>query len=418
MLRNPIQRNHDANNTGGGNNAGTDVSDLMDDNDIVGKKDNSSTDASKTDNKDAGNNSSTATNNATQAAAKPAEGVKTDDKKDDQTFDTPKAVTVNDVTYQLNDKGDAIDKDGNIVKTKEELDALEKAQDEENEVPLVEELVQKSGRKILDDKGKPKTYEDTIEGILEFTTDLGIQKANEEYKKRVNKYPEARDFIAYLERGGNANDYFKKQSTAWSNFRFDEKNDDHLLNAIVTELVSKGVPKEQAEFTAQNYKDTDKLKDFGKAAYQRLVKAEQDSKAAEEAKYQQIAQKEAETEAKYWSTVQEVIKKGTLNNITIPETDRESFYNYVAAAANDERQSQAEIDANKLPVEQQLQLSYLVYRKFDLGKLLSNAVNTAKAKSLRERTRSGQSGVGGGEGVDKSQYTKTNNADISLDTIL
>ena len=416
MLRNPIQRNHDANNTGGGNNAGTDVSDLMDDNDIVGKKDDnlSSTDASKTDNKNAGNNSSTATNNT----AKPANEGKTDDKKDDQKVDAPKAVTVNDVTYQLNDKGDAIDKDGNIFKTKQELDALEKAQNEEDEIPLVEELVQKSGRKILDDKGKPKTYQDTIEGILEFTTDLGIQKANEEYEKRVNRFPEAKDFLAHLERGGKAADYFKSQSSAWSNFQFDEKNDDHLLNAIVSELVSKGLPKEQAELTAQNYKDTNKLKDFGKAAYQRLVKAEQDNKAVEEAKYQQIAQREAENEAKYWSTVQEVIKKGTLNNITIPETERENFYNYVAIAANEERQSQAEIDANKLPIEQQLQLSYLVYRKFDLSKLLSNAVNTARAKSLRDRTKSGQSGVGGGEGVDKSQYTKTDNADISLDTIL
>jgi hypothetical protein len=416
MLKNPIQRNHDANNVGGGNNAGTDVSSLMDDDDVVGKPaaNATSTEPAKIDKPD-GNNSSTATNNTPPASSTTAPA-KADDTQKDKPAETPKAVTVDDVTYQLNDKGDAVDKDGKIVKTKEELDTLEDEQ--EDELPLVDELLQKSGREILDDKGKPKKFPDTIEGILELTNDLADDKAKEAYEKRINRHPAAAEFVKYLERGGDPAEYFKAQSTAWSNFKFDEKNDDHLTNAIVAELVSRGIPKDQAEFTAQTYKDTSKLKDFGKAAYQRLVKTEVDARAAKEQQDLQITTNEAIKEKQYWDSVQEVVKKGKLNNVTIPETDRENFYNYVAIGVNEERQSQAEIDANKLPIEQQLQLSYLVYSKFDLGKLLTNAVKTERAKSLRDRTRTDQKGLGGGESVDKSQFNKTTDADISLDTIM
>lgn len=422
MLRNPIQRNHDANNTGGGNNAGTDVSDLLDASDLLDKPASAapSQEPAKVDKKADDNNGTegtkTTTPAATTKAAEPA--AKKDDTEPVKKVDEPKAVTVDDVTYQLNDKGDAVDKDGNIVKTKEELNELERQQDQDNEIPLTEEILQKSGYKILDEQGKPKSYEDTPEGLLELTNDLAVQKANQEVKKFFSKYPAVVDFAKHLERGGTKEEYFKVQAGSWRNIKFDEKDETQLTNAIVTELVSKGVPREQAEFTAKNYKDTDKLKDFGKAAYQRLVKSEEDADAAKDAQDQKAIQEYNQRQEAHWKNVQGIVSKGKLNNITIPETDREKFYNYVAIAANEQGQSQVEIDATKLPIEQQLELDYFVFKGGDLGKLIANAIKTDKARSLRDRTKSGQSGLGGGEGVDKSQFTKTKDADISLDTIL
>lgn len=444
-----IQRNHDANNAGGGNNAGaTDLSGLGigDDKSLA----NSST-TTNTDNNggqgNTNNNSDTGETAEVKAAREAAEqaantklkadeetakkfgGVKLDANgnavdatgkvvktaEEIKTASAPTAVTIDNVTYQLNEAGDAIDKDGKVVKTKVELDALE---NEEVEIPLVDELQQKSGYKLLDDKGQPKKYEDTPEGWLQLTNDIAVEKNKESIKKFFETYPDLEDFANHLKRGGLKEDYFKKQTTSWTNTKLDEKNEEQLTNVVVTDLMATGMSKEQALETAKLYKDTDKLKEFGKAAYTRLTTAEKAKETAAEQEYnQRVAEENKKIEA-HWTNVQAVIKKGTLNNITIPESDREPFFEYLAIDADGNGNSKSAIERSKMPVELQLQLDYLQFKKFDLKTLITNAVKTEQANTLRKRTKGTQSGVGGGEGVDKTKLTKPNDANISIDTVV
>jgi hypothetical protein len=406
------QRNHDPNNTGGGDNGGLDLSGLgIGDDDDLGSKPAKVPTAI-----DDGKKETTPATSPEpkKVEEKPVEPTKVE-KKDEVPAEEAKAVTVDDVTYQLNDKGDAIDKDGNIFKTKEELDSL---QAQEDELPLVEEILQKSGYKFTDDKGKPKVYDDTPEGLLDLANDIATEKNKVSIKKFFDQFPSVKEYAEHLQRGGTDDQYFQKRSTSWTNVKFDEKDEALLTNAVVAQLMTTGMTKEHAEATAKLYKETDKLKDFGKAAYTTLVNSEKEKDRLDKADFEKRQKEQEDKDTKHWNNVKSVITKGALNNITIPETEREEFFNYIAFAADESGNAKADIDEANLPIEQKLQIKYLIFKGVNLDALIKNAVKTDKARSLRDRTRSGQKGLGGGEGPDKTKYTKVSGDDISLETVI
>lgn len=445
MLK-PIQRNHDANNSGGADNAGNlDQFNLTDDDLSTGTKgtsnssqQNSSSQQSSQNNQQ-GANSNNQTPEQVEAAKKLAAnteiaklhgGTKLDDKGnvlDDkgtvvktaeqiqQANNSPVQVEVDGVKYSLDKDGNALSQDGKVFKTKAELDSMSA---QEDELPLIDEMIQKSGVVIKDaTTGKPKIYEDTTEGLLQWANDLADFKVENSNKKLLTRYPQLNDLTRHLDQGGKVEDFYKKQSTAWSNVEFDEKNDDHLTGVIVAELVGKGIPKDQAEITAKTYKDTDKLKEFGKAAYTRLVNGEKTAKAEETKKYnEELAAEEVKTN-NHWSNVNSIIKKGTLHNITIPEADREAFFNYKALAANDNGYSKADIAKANLPIEQELQLDYLIFKGFDLKKLIAIGVQEEKVRTLRSRRTAHESGAGGGQGANNANNSKAD-VDVSIDSVL
>lgn len=421
------QNNHDANNTGGGNNAGADLSGLgttADDLGIVSKGNNNSnsqdSNSSNQNSQQNSNTNNTGTTNSTdkdknnQNASSDSGNNNSTDGNDTNQEDKPKAVEIDGVSFEIDKDGNAVDKDKKIVKTKAEIDALIIANEE---IPLVEEVLQKSGYKILGDNGKPKVYEDSTEGLLALATDIANEKAKVVTRKFFDKFPRVEDFAKHLERGGTETEYFAKQSSAWSNVKFDDKNEDQLTGAVVAELTGQGISKEQAELTAKMYKDTDKLKQYGKEAYGRLVGKEKADDAKKEADFNTQLALDKDAEDKHWNNVNQVIKKGTLHNIIIPETDRDEFFSYIAFAADENGNSKAAIDRDKLPLEQQLQLDYLLFKGFDLKKLISSAVKQEKVLSLRSRMAQNQKGASGGEGVNKGNYAKPNDVDVSIDNL-
>ena len=431
-----IYRSPDADNTGGGNNAGLDLGGLGlgDDSLVQGKQASGNAGAANDGangqnsqgNAGTGNSANASNQQAIDDAAKKA----ADDKaKADATAAAsgagansgqqnaaPTAIEVEGVTYQIDAKGDALDKDGKVFKTKDEITALAAAQ-QADDLPVVEEVIQRFGITPLDDKGQPKKYEDSVDGIFALANDIAVEKARQDRTKFFTDFPEVADYAKFLARGGDKNEYFKKQSSSWSNIQFDSKNESHLTDAISAELLASGMTKEQVDLTVKMYKDTDKLKEFGEPAYKRLVAQERVKDQQQEQTYREgIAQEQAKMDA-HWNTVNSVIKKGTLHNIIIPEADRDAFFSYVAFDADGNGNSKEFLERGKLPVEQQLQLSYLQFKGFDLQKLIATAVKSEQTKTLKLRLSKGQQGVGGGEGIDKGKYSKPNAADVDINKL-
>lgn len=328
-------------------------------------------------------------------------------------------VEIEGIKYKLDNKGNALDSKGFIHKTKEQIDSMVSVEDEE--LPLVEEFIQKTGYEILDDKGQPKKFDDTIEGIIEAAKEVGKIEARKLYDNLIEQDPEFQEFIDYKKRGGSLKGFAEKKTDSWRSVKLDDNNELQLMDVVVADLVASGQDEEQAKLTAEMYKDTKRLKDFGKKAYQRLTSNEDIQEKEEQEEFVKQQQQQQENIKQHWDNVNEVIKKGSLKNIIIPEADKDSFFNYIAKKADDKGHSQATLDRGKLPIEQLLQLDYLQFKGFDLSKLIQTAVKTEKARSLRLRVeRGGNSGTGGGEGINTNAYGKPNsNLDgISLDSIL
>lgn len=353
---------------------------------------------------------------ADKAAADAAAKEEADKNKNSGTDDTkPEAVELDGVKYKLNPTGDAVNEKGEVVKTKAELDALESSQ--EDEIPIVDEYLQKVGIEVLDENGKPKKFEDSVEGLIEANKAVAKIQATKEFDGLLNSDPRFKKYFDYLRMGGDEKEYFAQRANSWADVKFDENNEAMAINAVVQNLVNRGINKQEAELTAQMYKETNKLKEFGKGAYTSLVDAEKTADAKREQDFIANQKREQEEIVNHWTNIKSVIDKGTINNITIPDSEREAFYKWQALAVKDGL-SQAQLDAGTMPIEQSLLLEYLRFKKFDFSNLIKAGVGTERVKSLRTRLAREQKGAGEGEGPDKGKITKPTDFPLSLESVI
>lgn len=325
-----------------------------------------------------------------------------------------KALELEGKTYKIDEKGNAVDESGKVIKTKEEIIAIASEQEKE-ETPLVVELIKRSGYTPLDEQGKPKQYEDTEEGLLSLTNDIATIKAKNAEKAFFEKFPDIAEYTLFRQQGHTAEEYFKRQSNSWSNVKLDTTDKEQLRTIVIEGLVKSGIDKKQAEMTAKLYEDTDQLKTFGEAAYNKLVKDEKTIIANEQQQYDQQRINYDNQVTAYWNNTKEIVNKGKLHSINIPEAERNNFFNYIAISTDENGNSQKDIALSKLTNEQRLELDYLVYKGLDLGKMIQNAIKTEQAQTLRMKISKQQQGAGGGQGV--SPIGKPGDLDVSMDTL-
>jgi hypothetical protein len=327
--------------------------------------------------------------------------------------DSPEAITIGEETYKLDKNGNAIDTTGKVIKTKAEIDTLlaEQAADE----PITEAVLKKAGVTLVDDKGQPLKFEDSEDGLVQLGIALGKKFGEDQFQQFIESDPEFKEFVEYKKTGGKLGDFIQKKTESWKAFKLDDGNEQQLLNVVTADLMAAGYSEERAKQTAEMYKETKRLKEFGKEAYDRLVAAEDAEEKERIQTFKQQQENHTKMVTEHWNKVNETITKGDLEGISIPETDKKPFFEYLSVAVDDKGNSKKTIERSKLPLGRLLQLDYLQYKGFNLNELVKLAVKTSNAKTLRQKVKDHNAGAGGGEGIDKNKYQKPNTDAITLD---
>jgi hypothetical protein len=322
--------------------------------------------------------------------------------------------------FKLDENGNALNEDGTIFKSKEELDAINAGNtngSDDTVLPLIEEIIQLNGIQILDDKGQPKVYADTIQGVIEYSKDVAKFEAENSQKEFFNRLPQVKEFAQHLINGGKEEDFYKAKTASWKNYTLDTANEAQLIEVITQDLIAKGQTPDEAADIVTLYKDSNRLEEKGKAAVESRRKAEEVSNAqkAEKEKQESLA-----TQAKieqYWKGIETTIKTGKLQNIVIPEADKNAFFNYMSVAVDKNGNSQYDLDEMMSKPEDDLQYKYLRFKKFDLSKLVKNATGTSQARSLRERIEKEKSGTNNGGGETTKETVSPNDVNISFESV-
>lgn len=316
--------------------------------------------------------------------------------------------------FKLDEKGNALNEDGTIFKSKEDVEASL-----QNEIPpLIDEVIELNGIQILDEDGNIKKYEDSTQGIIEYTKDVAKQEILNAQKAFFEMFPQAKELALHLENGGTEEEFYKAKTASWKHFQLDTENENQMFELVINDLVTKGHSKEEAEELATIYKDTNKLVEKSKVALEN--KKSEEIKLEKQKKIDADKQEELREieEQKQWTLINDTIKKGTLKNITIPEAEKDGFFKYLAVAVTKEGQSQVMLDKAKRDLEFELQLDYLRYKKFDLKSLITNAVKTQKALSLRERIANSKGNTNASGGVKPIQNVNPNDVEISVESLI
>lgn len=292
------------------------------------------------------------------------------------------------IKLSKNDKGELVDNTGKVLKTKEQVDEFEYQQ-----LPVIKQVINRVGVIPLGEDGKPKEYEDTTDSLVEYAMDvipLQVQAS-------LNKlYPDVKDYITHRHNGGTAEDFFiNRVQNDYKSWVLDDKNEDSMLSIITKDLQVKGHSVADADELAKLIKDSgaDKLKEKAKASLASLQAYQTQTETAKQAQIDAARQANIDAEKTYWREVGTIINKGNLEGVQISEAMKQPFIDYISKPVDKQGNTQADLDAKEESVARGLQIDYLRMMKFDFTKLISNMAKTNQVKTLSEHLKKNQKGI-------------------------
>lgn len=339
---------------------------------------------------------------------KPTEKVD-DDTKDnkDTKLVAGTSIEVGDETYTIDDKGNVIDKNGNIYKEASEvqnwLDSFESVDDSTNELSIstIQEMV---GVEITDDNDKPIQFDNTPEGIKSYL-DAVIETAKEEhYETAINtlyqKYPIIPEVLNYYIANGNSLEGFgevpdrsnivveednEAQQEAIVRLAWRERNQRGDVNSYIEYLKSAGSLYATAVDELSAIQESDK-------AYREDLKA----------KAEAIEMQRVEEMKNYWNGVYETINSRRIAGYEIPESiivnrngqkisvTPNDFFNYLYRVDNEGKSAYVRDLENETPEsrrEDEILRAYLKFVGGNYSNLVNMAINKEQVAKLKLKAK-------------------------------
>lgn len=332
--------------------------------------------------------------------------------KETEIKEIPEEFISNDDSDDSEEK-DLEDESIEVEETKEEEDDKDTSKDDEEEISEIDddsieedkdiEYSYKALANFLAEEGAID-FEDSedIEDTPDIIKDAVFNTAKnmvEEYKESIPE--EGKDFLDYLEKGGDPSKYFQSLERP---IDFNELNleDDKNQKRVVGELLkSQGYSDDEIKETIQDYEDGLILEKQAKLASKKL------EKVYEKKKEQLIAsqQKEIEDRNKNAETYINEIKNtistsDSLGGLSINNSDKKSFEKYLLQR-DKEGLTQYEKELKDNPIKTQLELAYLKFKKFNFAKV-ANKVKTDEARRIKGLVKSKDATTKGGSKRVKS----------------
>ena len=249
-----------------------------------------------------------------------------DNKDNESELAAGTELQVGEDVYTVDEKGNVIDKDGNIFKEAKDVKewiASFDAQEEVNENELTIQSIQKAlDITITDENDNEIEFENTPEGVKAYVEQVIETSRQEHYETAIEslyqKYPFVEDMINYYEANGQSLDGYNEVPDR-SNVTIDENNEaqqEYIIRTAWKEQNRRG----NVDSYIQYLKSTGNLLATAQDELEGLQEAEKQyreemKKKAEEAKAANIEQAKA-----YWNNVHEIVKSREIAGYNIPES--------------------------------------------------------------------------------------------------
>lgn len=283
---------------------------------------------------------------------------------------------INSNELSLDNAGNQVDSEGNIIKSAYEI-AVENT--------VVNKLAKESGYNLVDEEGNPKIYTDDDEGFKDLTNDLSAERFQNFKQEFFGQNPVLTEVAKHL-LSGNTLDTFQ-EARDYTSIDVTQISDAEKESYIRRSFEIRGMDKTQTDNMLQLIKDSNSLTDQAKIALPALQAYDDERISNRDVEYQKTIEQRNQEIEQHWDNVDTIIKEGKVSNITIPDADKEEFYDYISTAVDDRGNSKESLDKTKETLEQQLAYSYLRFKGFDLSKLVKTQVNKDKVLSLKERIK-------------------------------
>lgn len=332
----------------------------------------------------------------------PADENRQKDEKVESAYEAGTVINIGDDAYTVDDKGNLVDKDGQIFKEAKDVDAYLKEfeiKEADDTTFDINSIIEQVGVKVTDEDGKEITFDNTPEGVAAYIKEVNEVKKSEYAKAGVEalieQYPIINDFLNYYIANGNSYEGFGEQKDR-SSIVIDENNEAQQ-EAIIREAWKESKRNGDVNAYIKYLKDTNQLKDIAKSELEGLQEYDKQIKEQIAKEAQENLIKEQQAQEQYWNMVKETINSKQIAGYKLPEVillnkdDKQvtaslnDFYNYVYQV-DDEGYSRYEralmAKDVKARCEQQLLAAYLEFTGNDYTSLVNLALADEKKKQL------------------------------------
>ena len=319
-------------------------------------------------------------------------------------FDTILKESLEEDEVAMDAEGNQIDAEGKIVKTKVEL-AVENT--------VVNKWHAESGYEFVDEQGNTKIYTDDEAGHKEYHTDLVNQQGIEWRQEFFNRTPELAEVAKHLLSGKSMDTYRSTVDYSTIDIKTLTPSDkERYIRQSFGDM-----DKTRVDDLIQLFKDSNRIDSEMEKALPILQANEVRERQQRDFDYQQSVKAEQDKQMAYWNSVEQVVVKGQLNDIKIPDTDKKAFFDYLSTAIDSKGNSKEFLDSQKETLEQQLQIKYLRFKGYDLSKLVETKVKEAKVLTLKERIKQSAK-IKSTPVNDANKSTTSRGQDITIDKLL
>ena len=260
-------------------------------------------------------------------------------------------------------------------------------------------------------------YDDTEEGLLAMTQDVGQQIAEDQLNNLFENFPLVQRHLEYVLNGGESRDFMQAYDPQldYNQVSFEE-DDTRSQKAILSDyFATKGHDQNFINELLTDYEDTGKLYQKAEAARTALGKMQEQSRSQlVEQQKQQRAQQEEEQE-EFWNGVYETIDStDDFAGISIPNREKSKFFDYISNPVTRDGRTQRDLDHSEAEMETKLAIDYLMFKGFDLSKLVETKARTSNAKSLRDRISRNEERVKSARGRQRRKSKQVDLDDLDL----
>jgi len=231
-------------------------------------------------------------------------------------------------------------------------------------------------------------YADTVEGLTEFTRDLGQQIAEEQLNRLFEQFPDVQKHLDYVLAGGDSKKFFEayNPNTDYNNFKISEKDVNSQRAVLAQYLQLKGHDDQFIQEMLEDYEDSGKLYNKATLAQSAIAKAQEEYRQTLVEQQKQEQQRIQAENDKFWDGVAGIIESGNeFAGIRIPDKQKSKFFDYISEPVGRNGETQRDIDYANAQLEVKLAMDYLMYNGFKLEDIINTKAKTVSAKNLKER---------------------------------
>lgn len=340
---------------------------------------------------------------------------KTDDKGDDKTGATTDeplqpgtSIEIGDEQYTVDEKGNVLDKNGNIYKEASEvkawIDSFDNVSDTTDGAMTIDSIQEAFGIEITDDNDKKITFENSPAGVKAYIDAVIDTARDEHYEAAINslyqKYPILSDVLNYYIANGNSLEGFGEMPDR-SNITIDENNEAQQESIIRTAWKEKGQRGDVESYIAY-LKSSGILLATAKEELTGLQDADKEYRAKLAAEAEKKENEHIKRLENYWNGVHEVVKSRQIAGYQIPESiivnrngqklsvTPEDFFNYIYRVDKDGKSAYEKDLAAETPEsrrDDEILRAYLKFVGGNYSNLVGMAINKEKVNTLKLKAK-------------------------------